>query len=324
MAEISKITLPSGTTYDIKDEVARAQIAAITGGDAVSFAGVSETLLTDGGTQKPTIDGDQVNPTVGQLYFYGAQEFVWGPDDKWHALGESFDNLGQLAMKNNASTKYTPSGTIGEIEFEGTEGDVSVKGTPSGTVSTPSFTGTTSTVSVTGTPNGSISVGTTGITNYTPAGSVNVDNPTVELNTVSKYVATSATGGGSVTNGSAASYTLPTLTTSVSGETLTISFDQGTFTPNTPTVVTLPSFDAQSIATSVASATSGGASFSGTAVRIDFAGASTTMTGNFKPEGVVSQPTFSGDILTATGKFTPEGTVSTPAFTGTEETITVS
>ena len=324
MAEISKITLPSGTTYDIKDEVARLQIAAITGGDAVSFAGVSETLLTDGGTQKPTIDEEQVEPKLGQLYFYGVQEFIWGPDDKWHALGESFSNLGQLATKNSASTNYTPKGNVTGETFEGTEGDISVTGTPTGTVSTPTFTGTAGTVSVSGTPNGAINVTTTGTANYTPAGNINIGNPVIELNTVSRYVVNSESNQGSVTAGKAAACTLPVLETSVANETLTLSWTAGSFTTNTPTTVTHPSFNAQNIATSVASATSGEATFSGTPVSIGFNGSSTTMSGSFTPQGNVSQPTFSGDSLTATGKFTPEGTVSGATFTGTQETITVS
>ena len=49
---ISKITLPSGTTYDIKDAKARSDIAsieqAIAGG--VTFMGETTTPLTDGST----------------------------------------------------------------------------------------------------------------------------------------------------------------------------------------------------------------------------------------------------------------------------------
>ena len=82
MAEISKITLPSGTTYDIKDAAARSAIEAITGGDAIVFMGVSTTALTDGGNEKPTIGGVQKTPATGQLYFYGSQEYIYGPDSK--------------------------------------------------------------------------------------------------------------------------------------------------------------------------------------------------------------------------------------------------
>lgn len=113
-----KITLPSGSTYDLKDAWARSQISALVGGDAIVFKGVSSTALTDGGTQKPTVDGSQVNPTVGQLYFYGTQEFVWGSDSKWHELG-SLDNLGDLAYEDTASGKFTPAGTVSQPTFQG-------------------------------------------------------------------------------------------------------------------------------------------------------------------------------------------------------------
>lgn len=77
MADISRITLPNGNTYDIKDTTARNAINSLLGGDAITFGGVTSTALTDGGTQKPTVDSAQVNPTKGQLYFYGSQEFLW-------------------------------------------------------------------------------------------------------------------------------------------------------------------------------------------------------------------------------------------------------
>lgn len=53
---ISKITLPSGTQYEIKDAYARSVIESIVGGNAVVFIGVSTTAMTDGGTEKPTVD----------------------------------------------------------------------------------------------------------------------------------------------------------------------------------------------------------------------------------------------------------------------------
>ena len=77
MPDISRITLPSGTTYDIKDATAREQIAAIVGGDIIRFVGVSSTEITDGGTETPTIGGEQYTPAVGDLVFYGAKEFIY-------------------------------------------------------------------------------------------------------------------------------------------------------------------------------------------------------------------------------------------------------
>ena len=111
MADISKITLPSGTEYNIKDAYARQQIAALVGGDAVIFVGVSTTELTDGGNEIPTVSGEQKTPGPGQLFFYGTQEFIYGNDDKWHALG-SLDSLGDLAYQDTASSSYTPQGTV--------------------------------------------------------------------------------------------------------------------------------------------------------------------------------------------------------------------
>ena len=70
MPTISKITLPNGNTYDIKDTWAREQISEITGGSAIVFKGVSSTELTDGGNQNPTVDGTAVTTkVVGDLYF---------------------------------------------------------------------------------------------------------------------------------------------------------------------------------------------------------------------------------------------------------------
>ena len=57
MPEISKITLPSGTTYDIKDATARSAIAGGT-----SFLGITTTPLTDGASTSPiVIDNENVN-----------------------------------------------------------------------------------------------------------------------------------------------------------------------------------------------------------------------------------------------------------------------
>lgn len=147
MPDISKITLPSGTTYDIKDAEARAQIAGLVGGDAVVFVGVSSTPLTDGGTEIPTVDGETTTPATGQLFFYGTQEFIWGPDSKWHSLG-SLDSLGSLAYKNNASTSYTPAGTVSQPSFTGSASSVTITATdnsngnyqPSGSISAPAIT----------------------------------------------------------------------------------------------------------------------------------------------------------------------------------------
>lgn len=72
MPDISKIKLPSGSIYDIKDEVAR---QAMTGG--MHFIGVSTTAITDGGDEIPTIDDGRVIPKNGDVVVYNKKEFVY-------------------------------------------------------------------------------------------------------------------------------------------------------------------------------------------------------------------------------------------------------
>lgn len=197
---ISQITLPSGTTYKIKDEEARSQISALTGGDAVVFIGVSTTELTDGGNQTPTVSGETKTPATGQLFFYGTQEFIYGNDSKWHALG-SLESLGSLAYKNSASgtykratsvtvttnattnktatvapaasgeATYTPNGSMSGITWAGSSTTSTGKFTPAGTVTTANKT-----FAVTGS-----AVPQNGTANYTPNGSVSA--PTISLKT---------------------------------------------------------------------------------------------------------------------------------------------
>lgn len=317
MPDISKITLPSGVTYNIKDEVAR-QTAA--GG--IQLRGVTTTALTDESTTSTIKIGGSDYTAVNQdAVFYGKKEFIFD-GTKWHEFGD-MSGLGALATKDTASASYKPAGTVSQPTFTGNNMTSTGNFTPEGTVSKPTFSGTEGNLSVSGTPAGTISKGT-GTANYTPEGSVSTPTITVTPNTVSKYVAGSATGGGAVTAGKAASCTLPVLTTSVANEVLTIGWTAGSFTANTPTAVTMPTFAAQTIATGIKSATSTQPSFTGTGAELKFTGSAMTSTGKFTPAGSVSQPTFTGESgsVSVTGK--PTGTVSKPTFDGTQATITVS
>ena len=319
MADISKITLPSGTTYNIKDEVAR-QIAS--GG--IQLKGVTTTALTDEATTNPIqINGESYTAVSQDAVFYGKKEFVFD-GTKWHEFGD-MSGLGALAYKDRANgTVNIPTGISGlKLANTGISGGGVV--TAQGTVSAPTFTGTSGTISATGTPAGTISVGT-GTANYTPGGTVSTPTITVTPSTVTnKYVASSATGGGSVTAGTAASATMPVLTTSVANETLTISWTDGSFTANTPTAVTLPSFSKQTIATGISSATASQPTFTGTGAEIKFTGTEMTATGTYTPAGTVSAPEFTGEQV----GFGISGDVINDAisggtFTTTSTPITVS
>ena len=334
MPEISKIVLPGGTSYDIKDATAREMAAAgvtfVLSTDAASTP--KDVTWDDSGT---TITGTLIasSSTSGKFYLVPTttqsgkdvySEYVTvknGNNYSWEKVGTTdidLSNLGALAYKDSVSTSVKPQGSVSQPTFTGDSMTSTGVFTPSGTVSTPTFTGTQGSVSVTGTPAGSISVGT-GSANYTPGGTVSTPTITVTPSTATKYVAGSATGGGSVTAGSSASCTLPVFSTSVSSETLTLSWTEGSFTANTPTSVTLPTFSSQTIVSGISSATSSQPSFTGTGVNLKFDGTTMSSSGNFTPSGTVSQPSFTGTEGSVAVSGTPSGTVSKPTFTGTSK-----
>ena len=319
MPEISKITLPSGTTYDLKDATARAAIAGGT-----SFLGITTTALTDGSEVTTiVVGGADVTAINGGIAIYLNKEFIYSTtDSKWHEIGDTTD-LGDLAYKDSASGNYKPEGTVSKPTFTGNSLTSTGTFTPDGTVSKPTFTGTEGNVSVSGTPAGTIGVGT-GSANYTPGGTVSTPTITVTPASSTGYVASSATGGGTVTAGTAAQATMPTLQTSVSNENLVLSWTAGSFTPNTPTTVKLPSFTSKNIVTGITSATSSQPSFTGDGVNLKFTGTTMSSSGKFTPSGSVSKPTFTGSSGDVSVSGTPTGSVSQPTFTGTQKSVTVS
>lgn len=111
MAEISKIVLPDGVSYDIKDATARAAIGAVSG--AMKYLGTTTTAISDGSATNPvTIGGKSVNAGAGNVVIYGNSEFVWSDaESKWREFG-STGSLKALAFKDEASGSYTPAGTV--------------------------------------------------------------------------------------------------------------------------------------------------------------------------------------------------------------------
>lgn len=355
MPQISKITLPSGQTYDLKDSYARDAIEAIVGGDAVVFVGVSSTALTDGGSQKPTIEGAQVTPKIGQLFFHGTEEFIWGKDDKWHALG-SLESLGALAYKNSASTSYKPAGTVSKPTFTGSSSTVTITATdntngnyqPKGTVSKPTFTGSSSTFTGKFTPEGGVTVTTNATTNktatvsaassgtatYTPAGSVST--PTISVKTAGSTTTiknpTSVTVAKTVVAAAPGATTPANAVTYYSVANENLSLYQLGYTTG------------DSISTSNVTVKNGDAvyeasqpSFTGTGARLvtgnipvpstytaTFTGTEGDVSTSGTPSGSVSQPTFTGSKAQLSGTTTANGSVSQPTFEGTQATITVS
>lgn len=354
-AYISKITLPSGTTYNIKDEQARSLIQALSGGDAVVFAGVSSVELTDGGNQLPVIDGETKTPEVGQLFFYQTSEFIWGADNKWHALGD-LHSLGDLAYKDNATTDYTPHGTISQPTFTGSVSNVTISTTedangnytPQGSITGGAFTGASMTSTGKFTPAGSVTVTTKTTTNktatvskavsgdvtYTPEGTVSA--PTISVNsagsttqiknptsvTVAKTV-TAAAPGQTAPENSLTYY-------SVSNETLSL-YQLGYTTGDSITTANV------TVKTGDASYSASQPNFTGTGARLvtgnievpntydaNFSGSEDNLSVIGTTTGSVSNINFTGTKVNISGTTTPSGTVSQPTFTGMQGTITVS
>ena len=354
MADISKITLPSGTTYNFKDAQARSQIEALAGGDAVVFIGVSTVALTDGGTETPKISGEDVTPTTGQLFFYGTEEFIWGSDSKWHALG-SLNSLGELAYKDSASGSYTPAGTVSQPTFTGSSSNVTITATanssgnyqPAGSISGGAFTGSSTTFTGAFTPAGTIATSTattenktatvskasSGTATYTPEGSVAA--PTISLKTaggtatihnptsvtVAKTVVAAAPGATAPSNN---------LTYySVSNETLSL------YQLGYTTGASITTSD-QTVKTSDAAYEASAPAFTGTGARLvtgniavpatytsTFTGTEGSVSTSGTPNGSNGSLTFTGTKVQLSGTTTAAGTVSQPTFTGTSKTVTV-
>lgn len=102
MPDISKIILPSGTEYDIKDAAARS---------AKGWIGITTTALEDGSTTNPiVINGQSVTATAGDITAYGDKEFIWN-GSLWQEFG-NIDDLGALAYKDDATGSVTAAGTV--------------------------------------------------------------------------------------------------------------------------------------------------------------------------------------------------------------------
>lgn len=355
---ISSITLPNGTTYDIKDAYAREQLETIIGDltGGMHYLGTTTTTLADGVTTNPiTIDNENVTAKAGDIAINGNKEYIWSDiSNGWREFGD-LGSLRALAFKDSATGTVTPAGTVSQPTFTGTEDTLSLNYTPEGTVSQATFTGTQGNIAADFTPAGNVTVALgNGNANYTPAGSVAKPTFTGTQGTVviEGGVGTATyTPEGTITapevvvtptettiNSIATVGTLPELVTSVNGETLTIGLNQGTLptkgadttvlTGATAALAAAPVFTGTGTRLSGSFTPAGDVSkpdFTGTGVELTatFAGTAGTATGTFTPSGTINEQTFTGTAGNATGSYTPAGSVSQPTFTGTEATVTV-
>ena len=112
MAEISKIKLPSGNVYELKDQVARDLIAALQ--STSYFLGVTTTPLSDGATTNPIeVNGESVTAVNGNMAVIDQAEYIFD-GTKWLLVGD-LSSLGTLAYKNTVSlAKGSGDNVLGE------------------------------------------------------------------------------------------------------------------------------------------------------------------------------------------------------------------
>lgn len=318
MPDISRITLPSGTTYDIKDAVARQM-----SGGGIAFIGevTDETAIVDMQDCNPIYllpkteqepDGHPHTPIQNEAVFKGEIEFVYD-GSIWHRWGDR-TGLGRMALADTASGSFTPSGNVSLSAS--TSGGLEVGVASSGTATyTPGGTNAQSSVSGTCsvTPEGSISVGS-GTANYTPSGSVSAPTITVSSagnttninNPTAKTVVTDM----SVANPNA---------TQASGELIYYSVSNEVLTLMKIVEATGDSIDTTSttVKTGDATYTASTPTFSGSAVDLEFTGSPSSGT----ISGTADAQTFTGTAVRLETE-----SVSIPdsaTFTGTAGTVTV-
>ena len=268
------------------------------------YLGKTTTPISDGDSTNPIeIDGEMVEAKNGDLTIYGSKEFIFD-GECWDEIGD-LSALGNLAYQDEASTIYTPAGTINAQAFTGTQATIEVEGTPEGTINSQAFTGDEATVNVTGTAAAQVFTGSP--VNYTPAGTISGTDVTVSKTSIN-----------SVTSpGTLPSATMPTYT--VSNEVLIIS--AGSFNAGS-----LPTSEAVSVATDIDTVTQ--PTFTGTQAQITAEGSNSASavaaSGTTTPTGTIEQAIFTGNKLESSGTYTPQGDIDQATFTGTQATITVS
>ena len=147
MADLSKLTF-NGTTYDIKDAVARATMAG-----AIVILGSTSTELVDGATTNPiTIGGESVTAVANNAVFYGNKEFVFDGTN-WHEFGD-MTGLGDMAQHD-----------LDDVEFTTTIGTT----TAETTVEAPTAE---TTVATTSNETATVAPAASGEATYTPAGTI--------------------------------------------------------------------------------------------------------------------------------------------------------
>lgn len=126
---IDRVTLPSGSTYYLKDKEARELIAELS--NATHFLGVTTTEITDGATTNPiTVGGQSVTAKNGDIVIYDQTEFIFTESTtpaSWAEFGSTvIDELGDFAFVDTGTVTIKPKGmnSSSSVSFSGRTTDV--------------------------------------------------------------------------------------------------------------------------------------------------------------------------------------------------------
>lgn len=142
---IDRVTLPSGSTYYLKDKEARELIAELS--NATHFLGVTTTELTDGATTNPiTVGGQSITAKNGDIAIYNQTEFIFTESTtpaSWAEFGSTvIDELGDFAFVDTGTVTIQPKGknAASSVTFTGRTTDVVLGETTTFTNSTSAVT----------------------------------------------------------------------------------------------------------------------------------------------------------------------------------------
>lgn len=312
MPEISKITLPGGGTYDLKDSTAREAIAALEG--ASYFLGVTTTAITDQSTTNPiTIDGQSVTAKNGNMVIYGNKEFIWSgtsANGKWVEFGD-LSTLGNLAYKDSISyTKDLKSVVSGVSTSKLDTQSVSVVGAISGVTTSKLSTVSCDVVSgvLSGVSASTTKLVKTTVPNVTSAGSASTWSFTMGSGANAETLVISGANGTAATLGTAIDVATGSVNVSGTGATVATGVTGSTYQGG---VLGAPSgaSSAVTLATGSVAANASGA---------------TVATGSSGGGYVLEAPTGqeSGNVTFAKGTVSSSGTGATVA-TGASGTVNV-
>lgn len=244
--------------------------------------------------------------------------------------------------KHSHTISYTPSGTVGGKSitpagnvtssftgtasehghsFSGSEATISAVYTPSGSVSS-TFTGTAKTSDE---PSATTTVASSTHTHkYTPAGTVS--QPTFTGVVATSEEASDTTTVYSITDTGTLpshSYTAPSLSASVTGRCLTLTFSAGSHSFNAGTLPTKSSGVSVSTGSHTHSVTAKGTvskpTFTGTEASTTFISGTTTVGSNTHTHSVTPTGTitniFAGEEATISASYTPAGNITTASIT---------